>query len=80
MGSGFFGSNLGAQERGLGRFGDLADLEHACRDQDVFDRAIGINNLDALEIGLDDAQGFADDLGTRAAFAADHTASFIFAA
>ena len=64
----------------LGCFCNLAGLEHAGRDPGILDRTVGINDLDALKVGLDHAKGLADDLRTGTALTACHTASFIKAA
>jgi hypothetical protein len=58
---------------------DFPGLEAFGADVDPFGYAFD-EGFDFLQIGMEEPQGFADDLGTGAAFAFDHTASFIFIA
>ena len=68
-----------ALERRFSGLDYLAGLDHAGRDPHVLNGTARINDLDALQVGLDHAQSLAYDLGTCAALATDHAASFIFA-
>ena len=61
------------------RFGDLAGLDAAGADELSSDRAFDLD-FDALQVGMETAQGLSDDLGTGTAGPLDRTASLIFVA
>ena len=57
--------------------GDFSGLNAFGADKGFAGRSVD-KDPDPLQIGLEAAQGFADDLGARTAFSANQTTPFIF--